>query len=65
MQAPSITSSTIDERRDFVRERFVCISNCDLCGNCTIFHGHDPEQALVDYVEGRTEFREALRALRS
>ena len=64
MRAPSITTSTADERLAYVRERFVCISNCDLCGNCAVFHGVDPEHALADYIEGRVELREALRNLR-
>ena len=64
MTAPSITTSTTDERLTYVRERFACISNCDLCGNCAVFHGVDPEHALTEYVEGRIELREALRNLR-
>lgn len=64
MRAPSITTSTADERRSYVRERYVCISNCDLCGICATFHGRDVEQALQDYIDGHAELREVLKRYR-
>ena len=48
--APSISESTKEERLAFVRERYVCISDCDACGICATFHGKDPEQALSAYI---------------
>ena len=55
MRAPSIHDSTEEERRDFVRSRYVCIADCDLCGMCKLFHGRDPEHALEDYIAGSEE----------
>ena len=64
MRAPSITTSTHDERRTYVRERFKCISNCDLCGNCALFHGRDAETALADYIDGHAELPEVVMRYR-
>ena len=64
MRAPSITTSTIEERREFVRQKYVCISDCDLCGICATFHGRDAEQALEDYIDGNAELREVLMRYR-
>ena len=63
-KAPAIGTSTPDERREFLRRRFVCISNCDLCGICATFHGQDPEHAFADYVEGNAEFAEVAMRYR-
>jgi hypothetical protein len=61
---PSIGDSTREERLSYVRERYVCIANCDLCGICATFHGVDPEVALDDYVEGVAELRDVLKRMR-
>ena len=61
--APSITQSTREERLTYVRKRYQCISNCDLCGICATFGNKDPEQALSAYIDGNVEIREALVAL--
>ena len=63
--APSIEESTREDRLAYVRRRYQCISNCDLCGICATFGGEDPERALCDYVDGKTELRNALVALRN
>lgn len=63
--APSISESTKEERLAFVRERYVCISDCDACGICATFHGKDPEQALSAYIDGEREYKEALIRLRT
>lgn len=62
--APSVQSSTREERLAYVRERYQCISNCDLCGLCKIFHGEDPEYALRSYIDGAAELRDVLVAYR-
>ena len=64
MRAPSIATSTTEERLAFVRERYVCISDCDLCGMCAVFHGQDAEHALADYIDGHAELRDVLRRYR-
>ena len=56
--APDINSSTIEERRAFIKRRFPCIADCDMCGLCTVFHGKDAEQAYDDYIMGKRSFME-------
>lgn len=54
--APEITDSTVEERRTYIKERYPCIADCDMCGMCTVFHGKDPEQAYDDYIMGKRSF---------
>ena len=54
--APLIESSSEEERRAFIREKYPCISDCDMCGLCKVFHGKDPENAYNDYIKGRRSF---------
>ena len=61
---PELESSTADERRRFVRTKYPCIANCEQCGQCAIFHGHDAETAFADYINGRREFAEVLKDYR-
>ena len=56
--APDITASAADERRDYIRNRFPCISDCDMCGLCSVFHGKDPEIAYADYISGKRSFED-------
>jgi hypothetical protein len=64
MQAPDIATSTVEERLAWVRERYVCIADCDACGICASFHGRGVEEALADYIEGRLDYRSCLVASR-
>ncbi|MGI6230149.1 MAG: hypothetical protein ACOYJL_04450 [Tractidigestivibacter sp.] len=59
-KAPKVSESTRDERTTYVSNRYPCISDCDLCGNCAMFHGRDPVLAFSDYIEGSAEFDEVL-----
>jgi len=54
--APNIVESTMEERRDYIRNRYPCISDCDMCGLCKVFHGKDPENAYDDYIKGKRSF---------
>lgn len=56
IEAPEIVNSTEEERRAYVKERFPCIADCDMCGLCTVFHGKDAEEAYDDYIAGRRSF---------
>ena len=56
--APEINESTIEERRAYIKNRYPCISDCDMCGLCKVFHGKDPENAYGDYIKGRRTFME-------
>ena len=54
--APDIYSSTIEERRKYIKSRFCCIADCDMCGLCIVFRGKDAEQAYDDYIMGKRSF---------
>lgn len=62
--APTLAASTREEREAYVRERFVCLGNCDLCGLCKIFHGTNPEQAMQPYIDGQEEFAAVMMRYR-
>mgnify|MGYP007056210403 CR=1 FL=1 len=32
--APDIMNSTAEERRNYIKNRFPCIADCDMCGIC-------------------------------
>ena len=54
--APDILNSTVEERRLYIKDRFPCIADCDMCGLCKVFHGKDAETAYDDYIQGRRSF---------
>ncbi len=54
--APEIKESTAEERRAYIKERFPCIADCDMCGLCKVFHGKDAETAYDDYISGVRTF---------
>ena len=56
--APDIMNSTTEERRNYIKERFPCIADCDMCGLCTVFHGKDAEVAYEAYIRGERSFGE-------
>ena len=39
MRPPEIGNSTEEERRQYIKNTFRCIADCDMCGLCTVFHG--------------------------
>ena len=57
-RVPDIDNSTAEERREYVKNRYPCLSDCDMCGLCKVFHGKDPENAYEDYIKGRRPFDE-------
>ena len=54
--APDISDSTMEERRLFIKKKFPCIADCDMCGLCSVFHGLDAESAYHDYIIGKRSF---------
>ena len=56
--APDIMSSTQEERRRYIKERFPCIADCDMCGLCKVFRGKDAETAYKEYIDGEKSFLE-------
>ena len=56
MRAPAIKDSTEEERRQYIKNTFKCIADCDMCGLCTVFKWKDSELAYDDYICGRREY---------
>ena len=56
--APEISESTSEERRAYIKERFPCRADCDMCGLCKVFRGKDAETAYADYINGDRSFAE-------
>ena len=55
---PEVAGSTVDERREYIKKRFPCIADCDMCGLCKVFRGKDAEHAYEDYILGKRSFME-------
>ena len=55
---PEVADSTVDNRREYIKKRFPCIADCDMCGLCKVFHGKDAERAYEDYILGKRSFME-------
>ena len=58
ISAPEIANSTVEERRAYIKEKYPCIADCDMCGLCKIFRGADAERAFDDYITGKRSFME-------
>ena len=56
MRAPEIETSTETERRQYIKNAFPCIADCEMCGLCTVFRGKDPELAYADYISGKRSY---------
>lgn len=56
MRPPEIENSTEEERRQYIKDTFKCIADCDMCGICTVFKGEDPELAYDDYIMGKRDY---------
>ncbi len=54
--APEISESTVEERRAYIKGRFPCIADCDMCGLCKVFRGKDAETVYADYIQGKRSF---------
>ncbi len=55
---PEVADSTADERREYIKKRFPCIADCEMCGLCKVFRGKDAEHAYEDYIQGKRSFME-------
>ena len=64
MRPPEIESSTEEERRQYIKNTFKCIADCDMCGLCTIFRGKDPEVAYADYISGKRDYLDVSKDYR-
>lgn len=63
-RAPEIDSSTEEERRKYIKDRFRCINDCDMCGICAMYHNQDPELVYQDYIAGKRSFLEITQEYR-
>lgn len=64
MRPPEIGNSTEEERRQYIKNTFRCIADCDMCGLCSVFHGKDPEVAYVDYISGKRDYLDVSKDYR-
>lgn len=53
---PDIADSTVGERREYIKKKFPCLSDCDMCGLCKVFRGQDAENAYHEYIIGKRSF---------
>jgi len=58
MLTPKISSSTKEERANFIRKEFECLHNCEICGKCSFLKGRAAEEIYKDYIEGNRSFME-------
>ena len=56
INAPEIADSTVEERRAFIKTKYPCIADCDMCGLCKVFRGKDAEHAYDDYITGKRSY---------
>ncbi len=64
MFQPDIKTSTPEERKQYIQQKYHCINDCDMCGICTVFHNKDPELVFQDYIDGKREFMDILTEYR-
>lgn len=62
--APELRDSTREERENFIKDHYPCISDCDACGICAVFHGRDPLLVFRDYIDGKRGYMEILQEYR-
>lgn len=56
IKAPDIENSTTEERRAFIKAKYPCIADCEMCGLCKVFRGNDAEHAYADYITGKRSY---------
>lgn len=61
---PDIHDSTREERERYVREKWRCLANCEICGKCSILHGRDAEEVYRDYIDGIRTYMEVSLTMR-
>lgn len=61
---PDIHDSTREQRERYVREKWRCLANCEICGKCSMLHGRDAEDVYRDYIDGKRTYMEVSLANR-
>lgn len=64
MEAPSIETSTREERLAFVLRQWQCLHNCELCGKCHMLKGRSEEKLYADYIDGKRPYRDITLEIR-
>lgn len=59
-----IEDSTPEERRQWLIKAFPCISDCEQCGLCKMYHNQDVELVYEDYIKGIKTFEEISKDYR-
>ena len=62
--APSIDSSSKEERLAYVLDRWRCLHDCEACGKCRILRGRDAEILYTDYIDGNRSYRDITLEIR-
>ena len=57
-KAPDISESTVEERRAYIKAKYPCIADCDMCGLCKVFRGVDAEHAYNEYIIGKRSYHD-------
>lgn len=65
MSAPSIESSTREERLEYVLSEWKCLHNCNLCGKCHILKGRNEEELYADYINGKRTYMDITLEIRN
>ncbi len=65
MTAPSIESSTREERLAFVQDAWKCLHNCELCGKCRVLKGRNEEALYADYIAGKRQYIDITLEIRN
>lgn len=65
MLAPTIESSTSEERRAYVLDAWRCLHDCEMCGKCRVLKGKDPETMYADYIEGKRTYMDVTLEVRN
>lgn len=65
MLPPQIDNSTKEERRQYVREAWECLHDCEACGKCRILKGRDAEFLYADYIDGQREYMDITLEIRN
>lgn len=65
MSAPSIDSSTREERLEYVLSEWKSLHNCNLCGKCHILKGRNEEILYADYIDGKRSYMDISLGIRN
>ena len=65
MTAPSIESSTREERLDYVLNKWRCLHNCEICGKCHVLKGRSEEMLYADYIDGKRSYMDITLEIRN